>query len=61
MESDNSSCRCSSHGIGDNMRYVTFGWGHSHCINGKTFDKDCVAIVDSDQNIRAKVLLQILK
>lgn len=32
--------------------YVTFGQIHIHNINGKTFDKDCVAIVDGD---RAKV------
>ena len=25
--------------------YVTFGQDHVHKINGKTFDKDCVAIV----------------
>lgn len=25
--------------------YVTFGQSHVHSINGRTFDKDCVAIV----------------
>ena len=28
--------------------YVTFGQGHVHRVNGKTFDKDCVAVLDSD-------------
>ena len=32
--------------------FVTFGQEHIHHINGKTFDKDCVAIVEGD---RAKV------
>lgn len=26
-------------------RYVTFGQNHIHRINGKTFDKDCVAVL----------------
>ena len=26
--------------------YITFGQIHVHSVNGKTFDKDCVAIVD---------------
>lgn len=32
---------------GDNMpkTYVTFGQDHAHAVNGKTFDKDCVAII----------------
>lgn len=25
--------------------YVTFGQSHAHAINGKTFDKDCVAVI----------------
>ena len=25
--------------------YVTFGQVHVHSVNGKTFDKDCVAII----------------
>lgn len=28
--------------------YVTFGQDHVHNINGKTIDKDCVAIVNGD-------------
>jgi hypothetical protein len=26
--------------------YVTFGFDHVHTINGKTFDKDCVAVIE---------------
>lgn len=25
--------------------YVTFGQAHAHSVNGKTFDKDCVAVI----------------
>lgn len=28
--------------------YVTFGQIHVHRINGKTFDKDCVAVIESE-------------
>ena len=28
--------------------YVTFGQAHTHSINGKTFDKDCVAVIESE-------------
>jgi len=27
--------------------YITFGQVHVHSVNGKTFDKDCVAVIDS--------------
>ena len=27
--------------------YVTFGQDHVHSINGKTFDKDCVAVIEA--------------
>lgn len=30
--------------------YVTFGQVHSHEINGKLFDKDCVAIVNGNRD-----------
>ena len=30
--------------------YVTFGQIHIHSVNGKTFDKDCVALVNGDRN-----------
>lgn len=29
--------------------YVTFGYDHFHEINGKVYDKDCVALVDGDR------------
>ena len=31
------------------MTYVTFGQDHVHQINGKIFDKDCVALVNGDR------------
>lgn len=30
--------------------FVTFGQTHVHSINGKTFDKDCVAVVSGDRD-----------
>ncbi len=27
--------------------YITFGQVHTHSVNGKTFDKDCVAVIES--------------
>jgi hypothetical protein len=30
--------------------FVTFGYDHWHEINGKVFDKDCVAIVNGDRD-----------
>jgi hypothetical protein len=30
--------------------FVTFGQVHTHSINGKTFDKNCVAIVNGDRD-----------
>jgi len=26
--------------------YITFGQAHVHSVNGKTFDKDCVAAIE---------------
>ncbi len=28
--------------------YVTFGQDHYHNINGKIFDKDCIAVIESE-------------
>jgi len=28
--------------------YVTFGQAHTHRLAGKTFDKDCVAVIPSE-------------
>ncbi len=30
--------------------FVTFGQIHTHSINSKTFDKNCVAVVDGDRD-----------
>ena len=32
------------------ITFVTFGQTHVHSINGKTFDKDCVAVVNGDRD-----------
>ena len=36
--------------------YITFGSAHTHRVNGKTLDKDCVAVIESPshQEGRAK-------
>lgn len=31
-------------------RYVTFGYIHKHDINGKSIDKDCVAVVNGTRD-----------
>lgn len=28
--------------------FITFGQTHVHSVNGKTFDKDCVAVIECD-------------
>lgn len=28
--------------------YITFGQVHEHIIDGKVFNKDCVAVIESD-------------
>jgi hypothetical protein len=28
--------------------YVTFGQSHTHRVNGKTFDCDCVAVIEAE-------------
>ena len=38
--------------------YVTFGQAHAHSINGKTFDKDCVAVVNGNQDEVFKIFGQ---
>lgn len=30
--------------------YVTFGFDHKHIIGDQVFDKDCVAVIDHDEN-----------
>ena len=34
--------------------YVTFGQNHTHSINGKTLDKDCVAVIESPNPQRGR-------
>lgn len=29
----------------NHITYITFGQSHAHAVNGKTFDKDCVAMI----------------
>lgn len=36
--------------------YVTFGQDHAHAINDKTFDKDCVAIINCDSKAHGRTL-----
>ena len=31
--------------------YITFGQSHFHSVNGTTFDKDCVAVINSKDEI----------
>jgi len=28
--------------------YITFGQVHIHRVNGKVFDKDCIAVIEAD-------------
>ena len=28
--------------------FVTFGQDHAHRVNGETFDKDCVAVIETE-------------
>lgn len=34
--------------------YVTFGFGHAHAIGGKTYDKDCVAVIEAETAERGR-------
>ena len=34
--------------------YVTFGQIHVHSVNGKTFDKDCVAVIEASTEARGR-------
>lgn len=33
-----------------NKYYITFGQVHVHSVNGKTFDKDCLAEIEAETN-----------
>lgn len=39
-----------------NKYYITFGQVHVHSVNGKTFDKDCVAEIEAETNGEAHEL-----
>jgi len=40
--------------------YVTFGQEHKHYVNGKVFDKDCVAVIESqDAALGRKVAFEV--
>lgn len=34
--------------------YITFGQIHVHSVNGKTFDKDCVAVIEAESEIAGR-------
>lgn len=34
--------------------YITFGQVHAHRVNGKTFDKDCVALIEADDEMQGR-------
>ena len=36
--------------------YITFGFAHAHSVNGQTFDKDCVAVIESESAIKGREL-----
>ena len=33
--------------------YISFGQSHAHAIAGKTFDKDCIAVLEAENSVRA--------
>ncbi len=35
--------------------YFTFGQGHVHSVNGKTFDKDCVASIECKDYLQGRL------
>ena len=36
--------------------FVTFGQNHTHAVNGKTLDKDCVAVIKSESAEEGRAL-----
>jgi len=34
--------------------YITFGQTHVHSVNSKTFDKDCVAVIECDNAMEGR-------
>lgn len=42
--------------------YISFGQVHTHSVNGKTFDKDCLAEIEAkDKNEAHDVAMDIFK
>lgn len=37
-----------------NKYYITFGQVHVHSVNGKTFDKDCLAEIEAETREEAR-------
>jgi len=37
--------------------YFTFGQGHAHAVNGKTFDKDCVVEIEAPTSEDARMIM----
>ena len=43
-----------------NKYYITFGQVHVHSVNGKTFDKDCLAEIEAETNEEAhKIAMEV--
>lgn len=39
--------------------YITFGHSHAHSVNGKTFDKDCIAVIEAPtENAARKIAFE---
>lgn len=36
--------------------YITFGQAHAHSVNGKTLDKDCVAVINAEDESAGRKL-----
>jgi len=34
--------------------YVTFGQSHRHEIDGEVYDKDCIAVIESDNRVEGR-------
>ena len=33
--------------------YISFGQGHAHAVGGKTFDRDCLCLIEADYALGA--------
>jgi len=38
-------------------QYFTFGQIHTHSVNGRTFDKDCVVEIESEDRHKAREIM----